>query len=92
MFRTLSQSEPIGFRSENMEIWDEARLRSYIDNFIEESLVLDYKAANSLGQSDRKKMEVTKDVSAMANSAGGTIIYGLKECAEPEKKTFGPKR
>jgi len=70
----------------NMDTWDEVRLRSYIDNSIEESLVLDYKAADSLGQSDGKKREITKDVSAMANSAGGIIIYGLKEYTDSEKK------
>jgi hypothetical protein len=66
--------------------WNEARLQSYIDNFIEESLTLDYKAADALARNDRKKMEITKDVSAMANSAGGTIIYGLKEHSDPAKK------
>jgi hypothetical protein len=60
-------------------MWDEAKLQSYIDNFIEESLTLEYKAAESLGFTDGKKREITKDVSAMANSAGGLIIYGLKE-------------
>ncbi len=34
----------------------------------------------------RKKHELSKDVSAMANSAGGTIIYGIDE----QKRTQGP--
>jgi len=59
--------------------WDEAEIQRHIDDEIEESLELDYKAANALAKSDGKKTEITKDVSAMANSAGGTIIYGLKE-------------
>lgn len=59
--------------------WNEAEIQRYIDDEEEESLTLDYKAADSLGKSDGKKTEITKDVSAMANSAGGTIIYGLKE-------------
>jgi hypothetical protein len=66
--------------------WNETELQSYIDNFIEESLTLDYKAADSLARSDGKKTEITKDVSAMANSAGGIIIYGLKEYTDPPKK------
>lgn len=60
-------------------VWDQARLERYITEGIEESLTLDYKAAASLDKSDKKKIEITKDVSAMANSAGGIIIYGIAE-------------
>jgi len=59
--------------------WDQARLEQLKRDSIEESLTLDYKSAAALGRSDSKKREITKDVSAMANSAGGTIIYGMKE-------------
>jgi len=59
--------------------WDQAKIQDYIDDGVEESLTLDYKAAGSLGKSDGKKKETTKDVSAMANSAGGIIMYGVKE-------------
>ena len=51
----------------------------YIDEGIEESLNLDYKAAGALGKTDGKKKEISKDVSAMANSDGGRIIYGVPE-------------
>lgn len=61
------------------EVWDEARVQQYIDDGIEESLNLDYKAAGALGKTDGKRREITKDVSAMANSDGGKIIYGLIE-------------
>ncbi|MYD09099.1 MAG: ATP-binding protein [Chloroflexi bacterium] len=61
------------------EIWDEARVQRYIDDGIEESLNLDYKAAGALAKTDRKRREITKDVSAMANSDGGFIIYGVSE-------------
>lgn len=67
-------------------MWDDPKLQSYIANEIEESLTLDYKAADSLGSTDGKKKEITKDVSAMANSAGGVIIYGLREYKEPGKQ------
>lgn len=69
-----------------MEVWDEAKLQTFIDNFVEESLILEYKSAGSFALTDGKRKEITKDVSAMANSAGGTIIYGLKEYTGPEKK------
>ena len=67
--------------------WSEAEIKLYIDNQVEESLTLDYKAAGSFSRSDeKKKVEITKDVSAMANSAGGILIYGLREYSEPSKK------
>jgi len=61
------------------EQWTKDRLELMIQDEVEESLTLEYKAADSLNKSDTKKKEMTKDVSAMANSAGGTIIYGIKE-------------
>lgn len=60
-------------------------LQHYIDDQIEESLTLEYKAADALGRSDGKKKEITKDVSAMANSAGGRLIYGIKEFPAPQQ-------
>src|SRR5690242_11383428 len=63
------------------EVWDQPRIEEYITQGIEESLRLDYKAAGSLAQNPDKKKEITKDVSAMANSAGGIIIYGMTEDA-----------
>jgi hypothetical protein len=66
--------------------WDQAAIQKYIDNEVQESLTLEYKAADALGKSDGKKKEVTKDVSAMANSAGGIIVYGVREFQDPSKK------
>jgi len=65
--------------------WDLAALQAYITDGVEESLCLDYKAADALQKSDGKKKEIAKDVSAMANSAGGVIIYGIKEYQEKDK-------
>lgn len=59
--------------------WDKEKLQRLIDDREEESLTLEYKAADALGKSSEKKREVSKDVSAMANSAGGVIIYGIRE-------------
>lgn len=52
-----------------------------INDKVEESLSLDYKRADALigGKGDQLTKEVTKDVSAFANSAGGIIIYGIAE-------------
>ena len=44
-----------------------------------ESIELDFKESSSLQNNDRKKEEISKDVSAFANSAGGTLLYGMRE-------------
>ena len=66
--------------------WDQARIQQLIDDEIEESLTLEYKSAPALSRSDGKKREITKDVSAVANSAGGIIIYGIAEYEEKDKR------
>ena len=43
------------------------------------------------GASDGKKTEITKDVSAMANSAGGLIIYGIREFDDKAKRHLPEK-
>ena len=73
------------------DIWNEARLNQMIKDEIEESLNLDYKAAGSLEKSDKKKTEITKDISAMANSAGGVIIYGISEFQQKDRGHFPEK-
>jgi hypothetical protein len=74
-----------------MSNWNQAELQRHIDDGVEENLNLDYKAGDALGTSDGKKKEITKDVSAMANSAGGIIIYGIKEFDEEDKKHLPEK-
>lgn len=54
-------------------------LKDLINNEVEENLHLDYKSAGSLSKEDKKKAEITKDVSAFANSDGGIIVYGIQE-------------
>ncbi|MAT96447.1 MAG: hypothetical protein CL608_04830 [Anaerolineaceae bacterium] len=71
--------------------WDLSKLQKYIDDEIEESLTLDYKAAGALQKSDGKKKEITKDVSAMANSAGGLLLYGISEYQQPDKEHLPEK-
>jgi hypothetical protein len=57
--------------------WTEADLRRLITDQVKESVTLDYKQSRSLGRGDHEKNELSKDVSAMANSAGGVLIYGV---------------
>lgn len=59
--------------------WDQTRLQRYIDEGLEESLTLEYKSGLALSLEMRRAKEIAKDVSAMANSAGGLIIYGIAE-------------
>lgn len=61
------------------EILTEEDIKQLISLKVEESIHLDFKQADSLGKNDKRKSELTKDVSAFANSAGGFIVYGLIE-------------
>ena len=54
-------------------------LHSLIENKVEENLNLDYKASGSLDKQNNKTTEISKDVSAMANSDGGILIFGIQE-------------
>lgn len=60
-------------------LWSEADINSLIANAVQESLTLDYKRCDALQKTDGKRREVSKDVSAFANSAGGVIVYGIEE-------------
>ena len=71
--------------SEEKTKWNQKRIESYIDG-VEESTTLDYKGAGGLDKSPGKKKDIAIDVSAMAITAGGFIIYGLKEYDEDGKK------
>lgn len=60
--------------------WSEDRLMMLIEGQIEENALLEYKRAAALDRSNqKKKTEITKDISSFANSAGGILIYGIAE-------------
>lgn len=56
-----------------------ADLQRCIDEQLTESLNLDYKASPALTKDSARRIELAKDVSAFANSAGGQIVYGIEE-------------
>jgi hypothetical protein len=74
------------------EDWGEQDLVELISLKQEENLQLDFKRAESLDSTDKKKTEISKDVSAFANSAGGTIVYGISESAQEPRyaETLSP--
>jgi hypothetical protein len=59
--------------------WDRTDLEALIRDGVQESLTIEYKRSASLGRSSERRNEISKDVSAFANSAGGTIVYGIIE-------------
>lgn len=50
-----------------------------ISSRTEESINIEFKSSGSLSQAPLVKKEISKDVSAFANSDGGLIFYGIKE-------------
>jgi len=62
-----------------LELKTKADLQRLVDEGLEESLILDYKASPSLSRDGKSPEELCKDVSALANSAGGQLIYGIEE-------------
>jgi hypothetical protein len=71
--------------------WDMTKIQQYITDGVQESLILEYKAANALGKTDGKRNDISQDVSAMANSSGGILIYGIKEFDEDDKRHLPEK-
>lgn len=77
-----------------MPDWTEMRLKQFVDDQVDESITLDYKDEGALPLKDfsgsvreMKRGDMSKDVSAFANSAGGVIIYGVPETGTPPKPT-----
>lgn len=52
-------------------------LEAFIKDEVQENIHLDYKDSRALSR--KKPGEISKDISAFANSDGGIIIYGIQE-------------
>jgi Schlafen, AlbA_2 len=65
-----------------------ADLQRLVDEALEESLTLDYKASPALTRDGKGPDELCKDATALANSAGGQLVYGIEE----DKVTRKPSR
>lgn len=66
--------------------WNEGRLNKIIQDKIEECLTVEYKGAPAISREQKKTSEITKDISSMANSAGGLLIYGVAGFQTADKK------
>ncbi len=75
------------------DIFSSEHIASLLRNEVPESKVLDYKRElPSELKKDENKKKFLADVSAFANMAGGTLIYGISEkIGEDGKKTGMPK-
>ena len=62
-----------------LENWTIQRLLALVKDKTPEDFTLEFKASEALAKTDPKKRDLAKDISALANSAGGTIIYGIVE-------------
>jgi predicted HTH transcriptional regulator len=56
----------------------ESHLQDLIDGKVPENRTLEFKQAG-VGSNDNDKREFLKDVTALANTAGGFLIYGMAE-------------
>lgn len=71
--------------SKDSSEWEEDDLVNLITIGAEENFSREFKRADALGipgnpkLDEERKTEISKDVSAFANSAGGVIIYGIAE-------------
>lgn len=72
-------------------MWTKEKINQFITDGIEENIHLDYKGAGSISKNSEKKKEISKDISAFANSDGGTIIYGIREFDDVTKNHLPEK-
>ena len=61
-----------------LDVLTEADVQAYVENGVSEGRTLDYKLTLP-GGSDGNKKEFLADVTALANAAGGHILFGVEE-------------
>jgi len=59
--------------------WTEQDILDLIENKVKENIGLDFKRCDALEKTDGRIKDISKDVSAFANSAGGTLVDGVIE-------------
>jgi hypothetical protein len=73
------------------DLWNEARILRMIVQQEPEGLSLEYKGSGTVGKNNDQRDDITKAVSAMANSRGGIVIFGVAPYRDPNKKDL-PER
>ena len=68
----------MSLNSVSLDQLTEANLQALVENGVPESRDLEFKR-DAVGRDDAAKKEFLKDVSALANTAGGDLIIGLEE-------------
>jgi len=75
----------LGKRVDTLNAADINRL---VDNKVQESKLLDYKMDLRLGQ-DKDKKEFLYDITSMANTEGGCLVYGIEESKDEKGQNTG---
>jgi hypothetical protein len=65
-----------------------SHIQELIDSEVAENLTLEYKRELPTGQSEQKK-EFLFDIAALANAAGGDIVYGIVDRKGDDKQSTG---
>jgi schlafen family protein len=89
MLGTANSAQPMA-GDDSPPRWTEDRILRIVADNLEESLGLEYKAAAALKRESKATLDITKDVSAMANSAGGVVIYGIGEVKATKQIQIDP--
>ncbi|MBS1661875.1 MAG: ATP-binding protein [Bacteroidetes bacterium] len=71
-------------------MWDLKKIKTLLSNQERENGHLEFKAAEGLDKTESRKKDISKDVSAFANSDGGTLIYGIKEDSDHRADAIDP--
>lgn len=71
------------FGNKNMDELKQADIQLLIDTHQEENIILEFK--KEIGSNSK---EIAKDISGMANSEGGFILYGINEDANGKAMSF----
>ncbi|RYY45119.1 MAG: ATP-binding protein [Chitinophagaceae bacterium] len=62
-----------------LDHFSEDAIKAIIESRLEESINIEFKSASALAMEPSVKKEISKDISAIANSDGGLIFYGINE-------------
>lgn len=75
LYRTLwGEDRPPLLKLETLE-----DLQLLHTNLVPESNTLEYKASPAVENTDARKLEMSKNISAMANAEGGQFVYAMTE-------------